>query len=225
MSAHVTNKRNHVTTKPAIDSPLWKSDKDRRLEAFERRGEEWVIDVCRAVLQCAREDVMIPNEVIMLVQDPYKREALMAAKRSAWEWFFGTWLGMPPVVALAQVCEALGIEEEAVLDRIREQVEAPDWAMSRKWRYRWYDDLPHTKPTERVWRKKSVCESCGLEQATSNVRCTDCNTVLPQPKRHPKIRMDQLERIIAEFTKTEPREIREVLAVGGVAQGEVADNG
>lgn len=63
--------------------------------------------VATLMINSATEDVLISDTEIRQTKSIYVRRELIASKITSWEWFFGTWQGLPPRLALEEVCPVL----------------------------------------------------------------------------------------------------------------------
>lgn len=75
--------------------------------------------VARLMINSASEEVLITDAEIRKHRSIYIRRELIAAKITAWEWFFDPWLGMRPRLSLEEVCPVLHTDPEWIRECVR----------------------------------------------------------------------------------------------------------
>ena len=78
-----------------------------------------VREMARWLLRCTCEEVCITDEDIRKLKSRQAREDLIATKITAYEWFFGTFQGVPPRLSLEEVCRVLHRDPKFVRARVR----------------------------------------------------------------------------------------------------------
>ena len=84
--------------------------------------------MARLMIDAASEEVLITDVEIRKHESIYVRRELIAAKITAWEWFFGPfWLGMRPRLSLEEVCPVLHMAPEWIRERVRQAKTGGKW--------------------------------------------------------------------------------------------------